>query len=288
MNSAVLFIVFNRPDTSLKVFEAIRAVRPPRLYIAADGPRPNRQNEAALCESVRGIAKLVDWDCQLFTRFMNINVGCKRGVTGAIDWFFDNETEGIILEDDVVPHATFFPYMDQLLERYRDDESVRMVSGSNLVAPYMVTNTSYMFSRYTHIWGWGTWRRSWKKYDVTMSDWGGVRATQWMEEYLADCPETAAGKWRQIFDAVWMNMIDTWDYQWTYSCWRSNGLCIVPKVNMVKNIGFGADATHTTMAEPELLKMSVATALEFPLTAPSDLSRNLELDRLTERVVLGQ
>jgi hypothetical protein len=288
MKSAVLFIVFNRPDTSLKVFETIRAARPPRLYISADGPRANRENEAALCESVRAIAKLVDWDCQLFTRFMNINVGCKAGVTGAINWFFENEQEGIILEDDVVPHASFFPYMDALLEKHRDDDKVRMVSGSNLIAPYFAAETSYVFSRYTHIWGWGTWRRSWSKYDVKMSDWSAVRETLWLEEYLSDCPDAAAAKWRQIFDAVWMNMIDTWDYQWTYSCWRDGGVCALPKINLVKNIGFGADATHTTMAEPDLLKLSVAAAIDFPIIGPLNLERNLDVDRLTERVVLGQ
>ena len=169
MNSAVLFVIFNRPETTARVFEAIRSARPPRLYVAADGPRTSRSGEADRCRLVREIASRVDWTCELHTLFREANLGCKLGVSGAIDWFFQSETEGIILEDDVVPLASFFGLCDELLETYRDDPKVFAVSGCNLVSSVYRPNHSYFFSRYCHVWGWATWRRAWEHYDVPMN-----------------------------------------------------------------------------------------------------------------------
>ncbi len=171
MQSPILLLVFNRPDTTRQVFETIRAARPPRLYVAADGPRPGRAGEAERCAEVRELTTQIDWPCELKTLFRNENLGCKIGVSSAIDWFFQNEPEGIILEDDVVPLPSFFLYCDVLLDRYRNDIRVGVISGSNLVSNHLMLEESYFFSRYNHIWGWASWRRAWDHYDVTMASW---------------------------------------------------------------------------------------------------------------------
>ncbi len=169
MRSPVLFLVFNRPDSTRKVFDAIRSARPPKLYITADGPRPDRPAEAKLCSEVRAIASAVDWPCEVKTLFRESNLGCKAGVSSGITWFFSHEDEGIILEDDVLPVPTFFNFCDEMLERYRDDARVSMISGCNLISNHFSPKQSYFFSRYNLIWGWATWRRAWQHYDVAMT-----------------------------------------------------------------------------------------------------------------------
>lgn len=279
MNSAVLFLVFNRPDTTAQVFEAVRAARPPRLYVAADGPRANRQGEAARCAEVRRIATAVDWPCEVKTLFREQNLGCKMGVSGGITWFFENEEEGVILEDDVLPVPSFFPYCDELLDRYRNDDRVGMISGCNLISRHFTPKGSYFFSRYNHIWGWASWRRAWKHYDVRMSAWPAWRdgggwtglcaGDRLFEEY-----------WRDIFDSAHRGDIDTWDYQWTFSCWHTGALSTLPAHNQTRNVGFGQGATHTTAEAPLFVIESIAKPLDFPLRHPIEVERQFVADTL--------
>jgi len=286
MKSAVLFIVFNRPDTTRLVFEAIRAAKPTRLYVAADGFRADRPGEKELCEQVRQISTDVDWPCEILTLFRDHNLGCKMGVSTAIDWFFSHEEEGIILEDDVLPLPGFFAFCDELLEKYRFNENVTMITGCNLVTKRYRPSPSYFFSRYCHIWGWATWRRAWLHYDVTMKSWpdwdakgnlsSTMRADLNIEQY-----------WRNIFSAVYAGNIDTWDYQWVFSCWKHGGLSILPENNLIQNIGFGIDATHTTMAVPKCLVESVPKDLDYPLVHPKDIRRAQTADKIIERHVFG-
>ena len=161
---SVLFVIFRRPEATARVFEAIRRARPSRLFVAADGPRPGRQDEAELCRQTRAVVERVDWPCQVVTRFQETNQGIKEGVTGAISWFFSQVDEGIILEDDCLPHPDFFPYCAALLKQYRDDERVFHVGGNNFQPKSRVMAESYYFSRYNHIWGWATWKRAWDRY----------------------------------------------------------------------------------------------------------------------------
>lgn len=235
LNTPVLFLVFNRPDVTRKVFKAIRQAKPHRLYVAADGPRHNKGDEANKIEEVRDISMAVDWDCKVKTLFREKNLGCKIAVSSAINWFFENEPEGIILEDDCLPSHSFFWFCQELLEKYRHDSRAMMIGGSNFLPENQAIKTDYFFSRYFSIWGWATWRRAWKYYDIEMSAWKSIKKTCQIEglytqRYFKDHMIRA-------FDNVVAGKVNTWDYQWFFTCLFNHGLSIVPHVNMISNIG---------------------------------------------------
>lgn len=278
MRSPVLFLVFNRPAETRRVFDAIRAARPPRLYVAADGPRKSRPGEAARCMEVRHIASAVDWPCELVTLLRDDNLGCKRAVSSAVTWFFEHEPEGIVLEDDCLPQPSFFSYCDELLDRYRDEPSVMCISGDNFISAQWSPEASYYFSRYVHIWGWASWRRAWARYDVDMRDWSGNRV-ELLRRALAHAPQAIA-YWRDVFDRVANGQIDTWDYQWTYACWKHGGLSCMPGVNLISNIGFGEGATHTVSPESVLANLP-AMAIATPLRHPGNVAADEAADRWT-------
>jgi len=243
LETAVLFLVFNRPDTTKQVFEAIKLAKPPRLYVAADGPRAGKEGEAERVEQVRKIATAVDWPCSVKTLFRQENFGCKNAVRSAIDWFFENEEMGIVLEDDCLPHPFFFEYCEKMLQHYQDDSTVYVVTGDNFQEGIWRGNYSYYFSRFNHVWGWATWRRAWKTYDVSMAFWPEWKKSEGWKRWVPDKVERRY--WEKIFDKSYKGLIDTWDYQWTASIWHKGGLTATPNVNLVLNIGFGLDATHT-------------------------------------------
>jgi hypothetical protein len=285
MRSAVLFLVFDRPDTTRRVFQAIRAARPPRLYVAADGARPHREGEAERCAEVRRIATAVDWPCAVKTLFPTSNLGCKLGPASGTDWFFRHEEEGIILEHDVLPLPSFFVYCDELLERYRDDERVGLISGSNLIAERFAPQDSYFFSGYSLCWGWATWRRAWRHYDVDMAAWpawrdqGGLRLT-------SDGSKVFESYWRDLMDRTCRGDITTWDYQWIFACWYHGMLCALPAQNQTDNIGFGPGATHT-ISRPRCVRESVPQPLRFPLRHPPHVARTPGADLLIGRHVFA-
>src|SRR3990167_2715229 len=285
MNCAVLLLVFNRPDKTAEVFESVRAARPPRLYVSADGPRSDRPGESERCVAVREIVSKVDWPCELSTLFREHNLGCKLGVSSGIGWFFEHESEGIILEDDVLPEPGFFKYCDELLERYRDDDRVGAISGCNFLSGRLSMPESYFFSRYCHIWGWATWRRNWKDYDAALPDWPAWDRAGGLERIFAD--PAAASYWRRAFGAVHRGEIDTWDYQWQFHLWRSGSLCAVPARNQTSNLGFDGDATHTVSDMPAFALNSPAGPLSFPLVHPDSVDRSEQADQLNDRHVYG-
>ena len=266
MRSPVLFLVFNRPEPTAEVFAAIRAARPPRLYVAADGARPNRPGEAQRCEETRQVATAVDWPCEVKTLFRDKNLGCKQAVSQALDWFFECEPEGVVLEDDCVPDPSFFQYCDELLEHYRDDERIALISGDNFQFGRVYGESSYYFSRYCHIWGWASWRRAWRRYDRDIKAWPAFRDGGGLERVFGGRPREAR-YWRRILDEVHQGKIDTWDYQWNFAVWAQSMLTILPQKNLVKNIGFGVDATHTT-GRSKFADMR-AEQLDFPLRHPA-------------------
>jgi len=244
VTTPVLFIVFNRPDVTKRVFEAIRQAKPPRLYIAADGPREGRAGEAEKVADVRRIATAVDWDCEVKTLFREKNLGCKRAVSSAIDWFFEHEEQGIILEDDCLPAQSFFRFCDVLLDHYHDDSRVWQVCGTTHLSDHAPPNNAdYFFSRYGPIWGWASWRRAWENYDVELAKWQTMRQPNLMESVYPDANERAAKL--RIGDRLVSGEIDTWDWQWGIAKNFNNALSIVPKKNQIVNIGFTDDATHT-------------------------------------------
>ena len=243
VNTPVLFLIFNRPEVSLQVFEAIRQARPCRLFIAADGPRSDRPEEAALCQETRElIDSRIDWPCEVHRLYRDQNLGCKEAVSSAINWFFSMVEEGIILEDDTLSNGSFFRFAETMLERYRDDDRVMHISGNNYQFGRIRGDGGYYASKSTHIWGWATWRRAWAHYDVTMSDFPAGWASAIHEEGL---DQESWEWWRMAFENVKSGLVDTWDFQWQYAVIKNGGISLMPQSNLVKNIGIGSGATHT-------------------------------------------
>lgn len=276
----VLVLAFNRPDAARRVFDVLRAVRPARLYFAVDGAREGKREEAQRVDQVRSLAGTIDWDCEVSTLFRDKNLGCKIAVSEAISWFFDHEEAGIILEDDCIAHPSFFEFAGGLLERYRDDERVMLVSGNNFQFGRRRTGDSYYFSRYNHIWGWASWRRSWKLYDHGMKAWPAVRDGRWLEDILGS--RRAAAYWGNIFDTTFRERNTSWAYRWTFSCWINSGLSVLPNVNLVSNIGFGSEATHTVHGGSPIANLALAE-MRFPLQHPEFIVRDAVADLRTER-----
>ena len=245
LNTAVLFLVFNRLNTTEQVFEAIREAKPPRLYIAADGARPNIEGEAEKIEAVRDyIMQNIDWECEVKTLFRDENLGCKYAVSDAITWFFENEAQGIILEDDCLPSQSFFWYCEDLLEQYKNDQRIFLISGYNKQNQWKIEDESYFFSNYGGIWGWASWSRAWKHYDVDMKDIHEFMRKNNFVNLLGK--RQGLQRQKMIFDSIIIKDINTWDYQWGYARHKNNGLACVPSMSLIENIGFGEDATNTS------------------------------------------
>lgn len=272
---SVLLLAFNRPDLARKVFAAIRAAQPARLFIAVDGARKQKLGEAALVAETRNLAHLVDWPCEVHTRFLEENLGCKQAVSTAIDWFFEHVEEGVILEDDCLPHPSFFPYCAAMLARYRDDERVGMVSGDNFRPQAEWRGSGHEFSIFTFIWGWATWRRAWRRFDRDLSDWPERKREGWLRGVLGRAD--AAEHWTQIFDRCHSGLLDTWAYPWSYSCWRAGFLCVVPACNLVSNIGFDERGTDTSNSSSPNARLPVRE-----ISAPWDEAPAPRRDRAQE------
>ena len=245
-STPILFIIFNRPDLTAQTFDAIRRHRPGRLFIAADGPRDEQAGEADVCQRARAITEAVDWPCEVTRFYSDRNLGCGRRVSSAISQAFRSTEELVILEDDCLPAPTFFDFCDAMLCQYRDDDRVMCVAGDNFQKGRSRNSGSYYFSKYPHCWGWATWRNAWRHYDFGIADWPILRNSGLLESACPD--ESEAAYWRDVFDRLHANEIDTWDFQWMLACWRQNGLTVLPDVNLISNIGFDSRATHTTGA----------------------------------------
>lgn len=234
----VLFLVFNRPEPTFRVFDAIREARPERLYIAADGPRSNRPGEAEYCAQVRRVVERVDWPCQVKTLFREQNVGCRRAVSESISWFFEDEEEGIILEDDCLPAPDFFRFCSEALGTYRSDPRVMHVGGHVLLEG--PDEEDLFFSRLVPIWGWATWRRAWNAYDSEMSRIGELERLP-LNEWFGSQASNVRKAIRRIHD----DKVDAWGARWALSVLVNDGLSALPRNNLISNVGFGKDATHT-------------------------------------------
>ena len=273
MNTAVLFLVFNRPDTTREVFASIRRIKPPRLYVAADGPRESREHEAEQVKRVRQIATSIDWPCELTTLFRDENLGCKAAISEAISWFFEHEEEGVILEDDCLADDEFFHFCEQMLDRYRDDQRVWMITGNNFQGENWRGEAAYYFSRYSHIWGWASWRRAWQHYDGDLSFWPGWKES---DAWKSVCPDAGERRyWSRAFSRSYESRVDSWAYPWMASVWHGSGLTVTPNRNLVTNIGFGTEATHTRSANARLL---VPLAPLGQITHPAEVSACAEAD----------
>jgi hypothetical protein len=280
MRAPVLLLVFNRPAVARRLLDAVRAARPEQLFVAADGPRPDRPSDATLCASTRDVFTEIDWPCQVQTLYRDTNLGLTRAVISAITWFFDHVEAGVVLEDDCLPAPEFFRFAGELLEHYRDDAKVMHISGLNMAPEAAISPHSYFFTEVGHVWGWATWRRAWRLYDVTMADWPSMRS-----EFGPMAPPLRRALGRKFASAYAGRKI-TWSRVWYYTLVRHKGLAIIPSANLIENVGFGQDATHTT-GDWHPLRRPVSNRMAFPLNHPPDQSTNRSYTQLLARYHYG-
>uniref|UniRef100_C6E5U9 Hemolytic protein HlpA-like protein n=1 Tax=Geobacter sp. (strain M21) TaxID=443144 RepID=C6E5U9_GEOSM len=276
-DTPIVLLIFNRPDVSKQVFEAVRAVRPRQLMVVADGPRPGRPWDDQRCQQAREVIDAIDWDCELHTNYADENMGCMRRVSSGIDWVFQLVDEAIILEDDCLPHPSFFPFCRELLDRYRHEPRIAQIAGANFQFGRNRTPDSYYYSRYNHVWGWATWKRAWMLNDNEMAHWPEFRDSGMLNNFLYN--RRQAAYWSGVLAKVVTGEIDSWACRWTLSCWRHGLLTVIPAVNMVSNIGFGPGATHTPVAN-RYAAMKVEP-MPFPLRHPALLQPWEPADKYT-------
>jgi hypothetical protein len=281
----VVFLAFNRPEVTACVFERIRAARPSQLLLVTDGPRPDRPDDIEKVATVRDIlTRGIDWPCVVHRNFAEENLGCARRVASGITWAFEQVEEAIILEDDCLPHPSFFSYCDELLERYRDDDRVMHIGGTNLAAARMrPPSAGYWFSHHAWVWGWATWRRAWQRYDFPLATWNERQsalrtsfASYWERRY-----------WLPTYDRVRREhaKANTWAFPWHYTCRSRGGLAILPARNLIENIGFGVDHTHTPLSLERLRLPAVDAG---PLAASTPIRVSAFRDELFSRVYMGE
>lgn len=276
MRSAVLFIIFKRPDTTRRVFERIREAQPPRLYIAADGPRKDRSDEIEKCKAARKIVEVIDWPCEVHRLYRDENLGCGKGVSSAITWFFEHEEQGIIIEDDILPHIDFFRYCDEMLDRYKDDERIQEIGGHNTLYNGYSSDAPYYLSNFQIIWGWASWKRVWDTYvyDINM-----IPREKLNEKFINRVPQKTCEYFMRIYDKMSSDGIDTWDYQLYFNQILHNRYAIVPYVNMTRNIGFDSlDAAHTS--GPNSKELHHIERTPYPFVHPEVLFEDKDADKI--------
>jgi hypothetical protein len=271
-------IIFRRPQFTERVLQVLALIRPRKLFVIADGPRPDKPGEAEACQATRAVIDRIDWDCDVIKNYSEVNLGCGRRPATGITWLFEQVEEAIILEDDCVPDPSFFRFCEEMLERYRDDERVMHIGGSTYQRENFPVPESYFFSCFNGAWGWATWRRAWKYFDMAVKHWPRLRNTTWLMDILER--EDAAAIWAKEFEVACQKQgeVDYWDHQWTFACWSNSGLSVRPKFNLVSNVGCCADATHT-LSEADPRANLPALPMGFPLTHPPMVLPNRELDR---------
>ena len=273
IKAPVALFIFKRSEQTARVFDAIRQSKPARLYLIADGPRD--ADETEICRKVRAIVGQVDWDCEVKRNYAETNLGLRDRIISGLDWVFEQEERAIILEDDCLPHPSFFRFCEELLEHYQADPHVMHISGNNFLKGRNISSASYYFSKYAHIWGWATWRRAWSLFQSwdTFSPALDVRIFRSRSE---------RDLWTNLLGQLRSQRMDhTWDYQWALVCMAYKSLCIMPKNNLVSNIGFGQAATHT-QDESWLANMPLVP-MEFPLIHPEKMQWNMQADQITAK-----
>lgn len=269
MDVPLVILAFNRPAHTRRLLEALAEVRPSRLFVVADGPRAGHPDDAARCAEVRALFENLPWTVEITRDFAAENLGLRKRVSTGLSAVFAAVPEAIVLEDDCIPHPTFFTFCAEMLVRYRDDVRVGVITGDNFQPQPFDCGASYYFSRYPHCWGWATWRRAWAHFDEAMTAWPARRDAGWLDCIFPGRPRAAA-YWQQMFSATHSRKLSSWAFGWTFACWAAGLLTVTPRVNLVENIGHDADGTHTKDSERRVPK---AAALDFPLTHPAEVAR---------------
>ncbi len=279
MTTPVAFFIFNRPGFTSLAFEAIRRARPTVLFIIADGPRANQPSDLDLVQQTREVVAKVDWPCEVSRYYAQDNLGCGERLSSGLTKVFDQVTKAIILEDDCLPHPSFFNYCHELLHYYEDDRRIMAISGDNFQSGVLRGSGSYYFSKYQHCWGWATWARAWSYYDRSIADWPEVKQRGLLRGVCGSGRELQY--WEDVFENVYAGRIDTWDFSWTYAVWMQNGLSVLPNTNLVFNLGFGGDATHTHQSSAAINPDASAYSATCH---PSRMIADHDADKLTDQL----
>ena len=268
----ILLIAFNSPETTKKVFEAIKIAKPKKLFISVDGPRNEKEKEKV--EEVKKIISKVDWNCKVKKRIFDENQGIIKGAGGAIDWFFDNVKEGIVFDDDCVPDQSFFRFCAEMLEKYRDNDKIMHISGNTFQNKKNAGKFSYYFSKYTYVWGWASWRKAREEYDIQMKDYLKLKNSNYFVKKIPNLIERIYLK--KLFREAYKDpkRIDT---KWLFAVFAKKGLAICPTRNLVKNIGFDEEATNTKNIDSGLSIDS--ETIQFPLKHPVKIKLNKIADK---------
>lgn len=287
--SPVALFIFNRPAITRQIVDILQIVDISTLFVIADGPRSDNHEDEELCRRTREIVDSASWDCTVHRLYRDVNVGCGHSPAQGLDWVFSQVDRCIILEDDCIPHPSFFKYCSELLELYYTDPRIMMISGDNYLLGRHSISDSYLFSVNTQTHGWATWRRAWKKYDFYMKDWPQLRSLSWLAQLLGN--RRYAKSWLKNFDFAFHeanhnSKCTFWDYQWIYACWKSNGLTIIPAVNLISNVGYGQAATHTLEDDHPLAALAYEE-ISFPLRHPTAIIRDYKADDILKTTAFG-
>jgi len=272
----ILFLTYKRIETTKKVFEQIKKIKPQKLYIASDGPK-DLTEEKEINEVRNYILNEIDWNCEVKTLFRDKNLGCGKAVSNAINWFFENEKEGIILEDDTLPSNSFFEFCSILLEKYRNENKIWHIGGINLQNGIIRGNGSYYFSAFSHIYGWATWQNKWCKYDFYLSS---INNDSFISNYWSGIYSLY---WKRVFKNVKKGIFDAWSLQWLFTVWYNNGLCILPNYNLVSHIGILSTRKNCTLNEKNFknLNKELYEIDTKNLIHPTIIERNIKADIYT-------
>jgi hypothetical protein len=277
----ILIIGFNRPAHLKVLIDRLREIAPTQIYVALDGPRPDREGESEKVAACRELIHNIDWPCTVETNFQQTNLGCGLGVSTAITWFFEQVERGIILEDDIIPDPSFFPYCTELLDRYADDPSVFAISGCNFVPAEFQARPaeSFRFSQVPHIWGWATWKDRWQLYSLDIAGWREKLPVHklWTKSG-GNVPGTVY--WAGTFELLARKEVDTWDGQLVYCSMVNNALTATSNVNLIQNIGFDGEATHTLEDRDELQPIR---SMDLPLVFPTRVHVDSKADAWTRK-----
>lgn len=278
----VLVLGFNRPDQVRKLIDRLRTVKPERVFFAVDGPRRNVETDSFLVAETQSLSNEFNWGCEVSTQFQETNLGCALGVTAGINWFFTQVSEGIILEDDVIPSESFFEYSSELLDKFRFDQRVWCISGSNrLPATELSTEFSYRFSAIPQVWGWATWRDRWDSYSLDIQRWRTKGLSNRQLFRAVGYSPAAFLYWSANFELMSKMAVDTWDIQLVNVAMRNQALAVIPNVNLVENIGWGTDASHTREVPSSIQPIET---MQFPLKHPL-IEVDSKADRYLNRLV---
>lgn len=273
---AVAVFIFNRPELASKLLEILRRVRPSKLYVISDGSRIARSDDLIKVQKSREVFNSIDWECNVQFNYSDRNLGSKWRIISGIEWVLSQEEMAIFLEDDCLPDESFFIFCNELLKRYKLDLNVGMISGNNFISDSLISKNSYTFSNFYNCWGWATWSNRWfNHFDPEIKSWPKFSKSE--DFYLIAKSFFLRLYWRNIYTKIYKGEMQTaWDYQWMLANWSAKRVSIVPSFNLVSNVGFGEDATHTTEIT-DMINLP-SNRMKFPLIHPKEIHADNTFD----------